>query len=186
MKFLENRTKDSKREMDILDALDEIRNMSRQNAKITPEQLFEYLTKRDSLKMSEEEEKLLNERFKQKQIQSSLKTNKTNDEESLLGPELQSDKTKRQSVEEKLSVVGDQLWTLHTKVLLKKKITEPEPIAKTQSEAEEEQLASYKFPNTSLLCDYSDDEDEDKEVSLPIAQTPAVVKTTLPHLSQTE
>ena len=91
MKFLENRTKDSKREMDILDALDEIRNMSRQNAKITPEQLFEYLTKRDSLKMSEEEEKLLNERFKQKQIQSSLKTNKTNDEESLLGPELQSD-----------------------------------------------------------------------------------------------
>ena len=52
-------------------------------------------------------------------------------------------------------------------MLLKKKITEPEPIAKTHSEVEEEQLASYKFPNTNLLCDYSDDDSEQKEPASP-------------------
>lgn len=49
MKFLENRTHDSKREMDILDALDELKNMTRQNAKVSPEDLFAFLTKRDQI-----------------------------------------------------------------------------------------------------------------------------------------
>ena len=52
MRFLENRTHDSKREMDILDALDEIKNMTRQNAKVTPEELFSFLTKRDHLEVT--------------------------------------------------------------------------------------------------------------------------------------
>jgi len=46
MKALENRTNDSKVEMDIIDALEEIRALNARNSKITPEQLIEkYKTK---------------------------------------------------------------------------------------------------------------------------------------------
>lgn len=40
MKFLENRTNDSKREMDILDALDEIQHNSKKLIYATPEELI--------------------------------------------------------------------------------------------------------------------------------------------------
>ena len=40
MKFLENKTFDSKREMDILDALDEIRNSNKRNSLISIDDLF--------------------------------------------------------------------------------------------------------------------------------------------------
>ncbi len=40
MKFLENKTFDSKREMDILDALDEIRNSNKRNSQVTVDDLF--------------------------------------------------------------------------------------------------------------------------------------------------
>jgi hypothetical protein len=43
MRFLENRTSDSKREMDILEALDEMKNMSRQNAKVSDAELMHAL-----------------------------------------------------------------------------------------------------------------------------------------------
>lgn len=160
MKFLENRTKDSKREMDILDALDEIRNMSRQNAKVTPDQLFEYLTKRDANNLNEEEEKALMERFRQKRLIEAAKKAPEEEELEMLGPQVQQDSEKRKNIEGKLSQFGEQLWTLHTKVILKKKVTDPEPIAKTNSEAEEKRLAAYKFPPKAAFCDYSDDEEE--------------------------
>lgn len=162
MKFLENRTKDSKREMDILDALDEIRNMSRQNAKVTPEQLFEYLTKRDKVDIAEDDEKELQEKFKQKRfLYESIPEHV---EDNLLGPEVQEQSVIRQDIEKKLSNVGRNLWTLHTKVLIKKKLTDPEPIAQTSSAEEERKLTEYKFPSKpNVLCDYSDDgEDEEK------------------------
>lgn len=40
MKFLENRTNDSKRELEILDALDEIRHNSTKMVYVTPEELI--------------------------------------------------------------------------------------------------------------------------------------------------
>jgi len=40
MKFLENKTFDSKREMDILDALDEIRTANKKKADITVDDVF--------------------------------------------------------------------------------------------------------------------------------------------------
>jgi hypothetical protein len=47
MTFLENKTYDSKREMDILEAIDEIRIMSRKNARVDTEMILEALHKRD-------------------------------------------------------------------------------------------------------------------------------------------
>jgi hypothetical protein len=47
MRFLENRTKESKREMEILDALDEIREMTRADAKVNSDDLLTFLCKRD-------------------------------------------------------------------------------------------------------------------------------------------
>lgn len=162
MKFLENRTKDSKREMDILDALDEIKNMSRQNAKVAPEQLFEYLTKRDHVTLPAEEEQELNEKFKQKRFLQEAVPEEV--EKNILGPEVQEQPELRQEVEKKLSSVGGNLWSLHTKVLLKKKLTSPEPIAQTCSAEDEKRLAEYKFPTKpQVLCDYSDDDADEKE-----------------------
>lgn len=161
MKFLENRTKDSRREMDILDALDEIRNMSRQNAKVTPEQLFEYLTKRDAVELDETQESALMEKFNQKRLIGSSQKQPDEEEREILGPDIQGDPEKRKGFEGKLSEVGEQLWTLHTKVLLKKKLIEPEPIAKTSSPEQEQKLADYKFPQKGILCAYTDDEESD-------------------------
>ena len=56
MRILENRTKESKREMDILDALDEIREMTRADAKINSEELFNYICKRDTSDMTSEDQ----------------------------------------------------------------------------------------------------------------------------------
>ncbi|EFA75136.1 putative RNA splicing factor [Heterostelium album PN500] len=50
MKALENRTLDSKREMEILDALDELKDISARNAEIDPEMLLQYsLRKQEEL-----------------------------------------------------------------------------------------------------------------------------------------
>ena len=47
MKFIEHKTYDSKKEMDALEAIDEIRLMSRGNAKLSLENMLEALNKRD-------------------------------------------------------------------------------------------------------------------------------------------
>jgi len=46
MKALENRTNDSKIEMDIIDALDEIRSLNTRNATIKPDDLIEHFEKK--------------------------------------------------------------------------------------------------------------------------------------------
>ncbi len=40
MRYLENRTYDSKREMDILDAIDETQHLNKRKTKITPDELI--------------------------------------------------------------------------------------------------------------------------------------------------
>jgi len=167
MKFLENRTKDSRREMDILDALDELKNISRQNAKVSPEQLFEHLTKRHALTLGEEEEKALREEFKQKRLLQMAAASNIHPEEvedKILGPVVKEPEVRSQ-VEKKVTEVGNSLWSLHTKVLLKKKLEDPEPISKTGTKEEEERLEKYKFPpsgKTNILVDYSSDEGEEE------------------------
>ena len=65
MKALENRTVDSKIEMDILDALDEIKSLNAKNAKLDPEQVLEQrLAAHQSVdRLSEEEERQIQEAF---------------------------------------------------------------------------------------------------------------------------
>lgn len=54
MKYIENKTYDSKREMDTLEAIDEIRVMSKDNARLTLEQVVDALNKRDYALSDEE------------------------------------------------------------------------------------------------------------------------------------
>jgi len=62
MKALENRTRDSKVEMDILDALDEIRALNARNAKLDPEELIEMHKRQHDqiLELDEKDEELVN------------------------------------------------------------------------------------------------------------------------------
>ena len=167
MKFLENRTKDSRREMDILDALDEIKNISRQNAKITPDQMFEFLTKRDHISISEADEAFMKERFKQKrmQVQVTSGNHDGNDEDGeLLPPARTSDHM------EALPLTHEtKLWELKSKLFIKKKI--PVQEVKTIEPKAEEQKAKAKV--TSII-DYSDDDSEADEERVA---TPAAIET---------
>jgi len=63
MRILENRTKESKREMDILDALDEIREMTRADAKLNSDDLFNFICKRDTSEMNMNEQQLMHNKF---------------------------------------------------------------------------------------------------------------------------
>ena len=65
MKALENRTMDSKVEMDILDALDEIKSLNAQHAKIDPLAVLEQRMRaqQDANKLTEEEEQQIEEAF---------------------------------------------------------------------------------------------------------------------------
>jgi len=160
MKFLENRTKDSKREMDILDALDEIKNMSRQNAKVTPEQMFDFLTKRDTTDLTEKEEDYIKEQFKQKRM---LHVSKAVDSEENKLEEtdgLQSFEPNH-NVDNKLSSSNDKLWKLQPKVVKHK--TQEVVTGSKSTDDEEKKHSEYKFPpKPSVLCDYSDEEDEEE------------------------
>lgn len=67
MRFLENRTKESKREMDILDAIDEMREMTRADAKVNSDDLLVFLAKRDKEQtMSKDENELFKLAFQKK------------------------------------------------------------------------------------------------------------------------
>lgn len=68
MRFLENRTKESKREMEIMDALDEIREITRADAKMGADELFNYLCKRDKVEMSSDEQQLMKASFMQRKL----------------------------------------------------------------------------------------------------------------------
>ncbi|GAM29182.1 hypothetical protein SAMD00019534_123580 [Acytostelium subglobosum LB1] len=78
MKALENRTVDSKREMEIMDALDELRNLNSKNAEIDHEQLLEYsLKKQEEMEqaLAEQDEQLIKETFGNKSSSSSTTLN---------------------------------------------------------------------------------------------------------------
>lgn len=200
MRILENRTKESKREMDILDALDEIREMTRADAKLNSDDLFNYICKRDTSDMTSEEQRLIHQKFTEMrrkrqhrlaeekakldtQIQDELKKElKTSEDsravssqktladdiaEELIGPAPLED---REPVFDKMTGLGDGLWDLHTKLIIKKHIEEPEPISEEGTE-EMLQKPGYRFPQVeqppkianTVICDYSSSEQEEGE-----------------------
>lgn len=62
MKALENRTLDSKREMDILDALDEIKSINQRHAKVDTDKLLQQHADVDKLSIKKQEEQLEKDR----------------------------------------------------------------------------------------------------------------------------
>lgn len=197
MRTLENRTKESKREMDILDALDEIREMTRADSKINSDDLFNFICKRDTSVTSKEEEYLMQKfvELKRKR-QMQLTEQKIQDTawedpvkkllkggfephkiaaaqsigdevaQELIGPGALAN---REPVFEKMTDLGNGLWDLHTKIIIKKHIEEPEPLTETGTE-EMTQKAEYRFPQTEkppsnpklAICDYSSSEEENQ------------------------
>jgi hypothetical protein len=71
MKSLEHRTYDSKREMDILDALDQVKNLNRRQADVNTDELIEkVITKEKEMEtaITEEEEKEIRERYERLKV----------------------------------------------------------------------------------------------------------------------
>lgn len=88
--------------------------------------------------------------------------------DTILGPNIPSPEI----LESKLTDVGDGLWDLHTQVLIKKRLNEPEPIRTSENPEIKEKEISYKFPQNSLvdpsskksgLCDYSNSSSEEED-----------------------
>ncbi|KAI9988262.1 hypothetical protein PInf_021660 [Phytophthora infestans] len=79
MKALENRTLDSKREMDILDALDEIKAINQRHAKVDTDKLLQQhadvgkLSKEEQAKQLEEDRQEAHRVFEERQQQNMLK-----------------------------------------------------------------------------------------------------------------
>lgn len=89
MKALENRTMDSKVEMDIIDALEEIKTLNARNAKISPDQLINMFgtQKRKREELTEEDEKeLKNVVFKNGAAAIESKKPKTEEKGEILPP----------------------------------------------------------------------------------------------------
>lgn len=152
MKFLENRTRDSKREMEILDALDEMRNMSRQNAKITPEQMLEFLDKRDASTFTPDEEEKINEIFKKKPASPNklLESAAALVDLSDTDQDIVTATSAKSELSRPASSFGSELESLKLKFNLKKKL------ANTPAVAAPAPLAPK--PKKAALCDYSDEE----------------------------
>ena len=71
MKFLEHKTYDSKKEMDMLDCLDEIKHMNKRKEQITHDQLLKAAFKieeKQENNNSEDDDKIINEIFKSRKI----------------------------------------------------------------------------------------------------------------------
>lgn len=158
MKFLENRTKDSRREMDILDALDEIKNISRQNAKVTPEQMFDYLAKRDHIALNDADEEIMKEKFRQKRMLVETKADQEEKEEEY--PLFENPFAPTQPVISSPEQPKDHLnLQLGSMIRLKKKpVQEDNQVPKTlNSTSQQAPVVKAAF------LDYSDDDEEDKE-----------------------
>lgn len=67
MKFLETKTYDSKREMELMEALDDIKSLNKRHALIDPEDLLNnlFLQEQHDQKFTEDEEREIDEHFKE-------------------------------------------------------------------------------------------------------------------------
>ena len=78
MKYLENKSYDSKREMELMEALEDIKNLNKRQAVIDPEDLLQNLiyAEEEEERMDEEEEAEIDKRYEEmrQQIQSEKAT----------------------------------------------------------------------------------------------------------------
>jgi hypothetical protein len=144
--MLENKTHDSKREMDILDALEEIRNINKRNAMITSEELLANISKEENnfvADMTEEERGiyLQLEENKEKKIKRII----INDEDNSESTYFTKPKTKK--IEDSQT----------------KNISEKKPLASLitfTKKAAIKLIAKEKEAQKKIICNYSDDEEK--------------------------
>ena len=190
MRFLENRTKESKREMEFLDALDEIREMTRAAAKIGADDLFNFLCKRDKVDMSMDEKALIRQKFQNRrrrrdaqkaQLEKARKQLKVGENPVKLVDKSKED-SKQQSQPKIVEIKQENpvespmgnLWNLKPKIKVKPKI-DPTDKAETQTNTTETSNSatnqaenppnSQIKPSATAFCDYSDSESDSDEES---------------------
>ncbi|KAJ8527459.1 hypothetical protein ON010_g14804 [Phytophthora cinnamomi] len=161
MKALENRTLDSKREMDILDALDEIKAINQRHAKVDTDKLLQQHADEGQLSKEEQDRQLeedrreahrvFEERQKLQQEQNALKRPVGEGEEGV----------KPTSTSTGLaSASGDSKAETATAAPLKLAVTVKK---KTTVAAKKKKKAKAKAPAppvASLVAEYSDSSDE--------------------------
>ena len=149
MKFLENRTHDSKREMDIMDALDELRNITRQNAKVSHEDLFQYLSKREYVQLTDSEKEDI------KELKKAQKLVKIDDKKTeIVLNQTEFGEGVGDEEGEKKKTAGNGLWDLDTQLVVKKKKSKEDEVKSVVAEEEKVLL------KPGQLCDYSDSDEE--------------------------
>jgi hypothetical protein len=147
MKALENRTLDSKREMDILDALDEIKAINQRHAKVDTDKLLQQHADEGQLSKEEQERQLEEDRqeahrvFEQKQQQKLKRPVADASEDRKAGTSASIGAGKPEPTEAPLKLA----------VTIKKKTT---------AVARKKKKAKAKAPVASLVAGYSDSSDD--------------------------
>lgn len=171
MKALENRTLDSKREMDILDALDEIKAINQRHAKIDTDLLLQQhahvddRSEQDEQKQLEEDQALAKQVFLQKQQQQQLNSRKRPVNENQLSKPLNDKAIEVQATESKPTTTSLSSVALEpsktptvtasalANVVVKKKAVGKKPVAKKKK--------ALQPALTSLVAQYSDSSGDD-------------------------
>jgi hypothetical protein len=147
MKALENRTLDSKREMDILDALDEIKAINQRHAKVDTDKLLQQHADEGQISKEEQERQLEEDRqeahrvFEQKQQQKLKRPVADASEDRKAGTSASIGAGKPEPTEAPLKLA----------VTIKKK---------TSAVARKKKKAKAKAPVASLVAGYSDSSDD--------------------------
>jgi hypothetical protein len=147
MKALENRTLDSKREMDILDALDEIKAINQRHAKVDTDKLLQQHADEGQISKEEQERQLEEDRqeahrvFEQKQQQKLKRPVADASEDRKAGTSASIGAGKPEPTEAPLKLA----------VTIKKKTT---------AVARKKKKAKAKAPVASLVAGYSDSSDD--------------------------
>ncbi|TMW55523.1 hypothetical protein Poli38472_010405 [Pythium oligandrum] len=163
MKVLENRTLDSKREMDILDALDEIKAINQRHSKIDTDALLQQHAQKSTLEQEEQKQKELEEDirmakevFEQRQKRTAAEmTGETDTTQETDGPAVKKPATTVKSFEKTTEDKKPAAPALPNIVVKKK--TE----AGSKKAAGGKKKAAKKPVVTTLVAQYSDSSSEE-------------------------
>ncbi|KAG7394407.1 Coiled-coil domain-containing protein 94 [Phytophthora boehmeriae] len=152
MKALENRTLDSKREMDILDALDEIKAINQRHHKVDTDKLLQQHAQVGKLSKEEREKQLEEDRQEAHRVfEERQKQQQTQTQNGLKRP---VDDSKKEAATTSLTSEGDKKTMPKLAVTIKKK---------TAVAAKKKKKVKAKVPTppvASLVAGYSDSSDE--------------------------